>query len=321
MLLLWFSKQIGNQLYLKVSMKFVIYFFGRASLPTSHLYTLLVVVALALFYPKRSVAQVNVRDFDFESRTAYLVVLFDESEYIGSFLGRENNMLILATLDYPRIGIPFNQIRSITKVEPENFVNGEYWYTTPSSSRYLQLPSAMNLKSGEAFYLNAYLAFNTINVGITDNLSMAGGIDFYSLVNGDPLFFVNPRYGKQINPDMHIGGGVIYANVVDQEYGIAYGLFTYGNKNTNITAGLGFGYYDTEFSFLPTSSLSGTMRLKKNFALVGESWYIPDNAGLFAYAIRFFGESFTFDLGMINNRTLSQELLFGVPYIDVGYKF
>ena len=66
--------------------------------------------------------------------------------------------------------------------------------------------------------------------------------------------------------------------------------------------------------------LGGELRVGRRISLVTENWMVPELEGaMISYGIRFFGESLSADLGLVN---LSSEMVFpGIPYVDFVVSF
>jgi len=272
----------------------------------------------------------------FEQNKTYIIELIDNTQFVGYILQNDSLSIVIKTETIPKIEIPIQKIKRIEEIIPSRLKNGEYWFPNPNSTRYLFGPSAFTLKKGEGYYQNTYLIVNSFNFGITDHISMGAGLEFIStfgsLASGtfQPIFFITPKIGYQITEKFHAGAGVLYATLpgfFDEDnrssFGIAYGIGTYGTPDHNITGGLGWGFFNGEFSDKPIITLSGMTRIGRRVALVTENWIIPadDYYGIITYGIRFFGEKMTVDFAFINNGDIAQALILGIPYVDFVVKF
>lgn len=180
-----------------------------------------------------------------------------------------------------------------------------------------------------------YLFLNYFNFGITDHISIGGGLEFLStfgtLASGsfDPIFFITPKVGFEVTEKFHAGGRILYANTPGfdsndrSSIGILYGIGTYGTPDHNITGGLGWGFVNGESSAKPIITISGMTRISSRAALVTENWFVPVDSyyGIISYGVRFFGEKMTVDLAFINNRDIAEILIIGIPYVDFVVKF
>ncbi len=235
-----------------------------------------------------------------------------------------------------RTELPTTQIQKKELLSESSIKNNEYWFENPNATRYLFGPSAFNLKKGEGYYQNTMLLLNSFNVGITDYFSIGGGIEFLSTFitlsegNFNPIIYFTPKVGFSVADNIHVGGGVLIANIpqfgetTNSGLGVLYGLGTYGNLDHNVTATIGWGSVDGNSFNKPLITVSGMTRVAKKTALVTENWLIPTDSSyepIFSYGVRFFGENIAVDLAFINNWDIAQSLLIGVPYVNFVVKF
>ncbi|WP_461491208.1 hypothetical protein [Pontibacter sp. HJ8] len=258
----------------------------------------------------------------------WIVETRDGSVIQGVFLGQAEGGIRLMTDSAGELVIPHAQIKSTRIVDDSRMRNGEYWFENPNATRYLFSPSAFSLKKGEAYYQNTYLVLNSFNIGITDNITMGGGIELISTFTGNPAFYLTPKATFQISEKWRAGGGILYANAigVDEDFsglGVGYGIATYGNRDNNATLGIGYGFVDGEISSKPVITLSGMKRASRRIAFVTENWFVPADGyyGVLSYGIRFMGERITVDLAFLNNREIASEIAIGVPYVDFVINF
>lgn len=294
------------------------------------LFTILISSVTNLF------GQESFSDYNFDKTKTYIFELQDGTKFIGSILQSDKLFVVVQTSSIPKIEIPFLKIKKIKVVDPSNLKNGEYWFPNPNRTRYLFSPSAFTLKKGEGYYQNTYGFLNSVNIGLSDHISIGIGLEFLSTFatlsagSFDPVFFITPKIGYQITDKFHAGAGVLYINIPEffgtdrrSGLGIAYGIGTYGTPDHNITGGLGWGFFEGEFSNLPFVTISGTTRISRRTALVTENWIIPsgDYHALISYGVRFFGEKLTVDLAFINGSGIAEVFILGIPYVDFVVKF
>jgi len=250
--------------------------------------------------------------------------------YVGTIIEGNDKEIILLTEGKTKVHIPIETIQDIRSIPSSHFHDGEYWFPNPNETRYLYAPSAFNLKKGEGYYQNTYLFINSFNYGFTDNFSFGVGFEFLSTFGsfgGDfnPIFFLTPKYSMQVSENFRVGIGVLFGNVSNLVggFGVGYGLATYGNPEHNATLGLGFGFFDGDFSTDPVITISGMTRISRRISLVTENWFFPADVyrGILTYGIRFFGESMSVDLALINNSDIATAFPIGIPYIDFVVKF
>ena len=82
--------------------------------------------------------------------------------------------------------------------------------------------------------------------------------------------------------------------------GLFYGVGTIGNRDNNMTVGIGYGYAGDEILRTPLINISGMVRVNRRLFLLTENYFIPEaEAGgiLFAGA-RWTTEQFAVDFGL-----------------------
>ena len=270
-----------------------------------------------------------------DSTKTYKLELNDGTTLVGNFLKKDANNAILKTFSVPRIEIPISKIKSIEKVEDSSIKNEKYWFPNPQPTRYFYGPSAFTLKKGKGYYKNTFVFINSVDYGITDNISIGGGLELVSTVlstflDTRPIFFLTPKVGFKVSEKFHAGGGLLYVHIPtvfgsggSTNLGIAYGCGTIGSTDHNITGGLGWGFVDGEFSKRPIVTLSGMTRIGKRAALVTENWIVPFDSyyGLYSYGIRFFGENMAVDLAFLNNAEIASAIPIGIPFLTFSVNF
>ncbi|RDV14629.1 hypothetical protein DXT99_13240 [Pontibacter diazotrophicus] len=257
----------------------------------------------------------------------WIVETNDGSVFQGTYLGQSEAGIRLLTESAGEITIPMSAVKNFRILDERNFRNGVYWFENPNATRYLFSPSAYSLRKGEAYYQNTYLVLNSFNYGVTDRFTIGAGFELISTFSGEPIFFITPKYTFPISENWNAGAGVLYANAAIEDFsglGIGYGIVTYGNRDNNVTLGVGFGYVDDEVSGEPVINLSGMKRVGRKVALVTENWFVPAGGyyGVYSYGLRFMGERITVDFAFLNNPDIASEVVFiGVPYLDFVVKF
>jgi hypothetical protein len=234
--------------------------------------------------------------------------------------------------------ISLERVKEMRQIEEKDLHRkGRYWYPNMNAARYFFGPSAIPLEKGDGYFQNADLLVNNINYGITKNFSVQGGgiVPF--------AFFLMPKFGYQLNKNLHVGGGVTYAITLlkfrktNYKFGAAYGITTFGNKNTNLTFGMGYGFSNTNDEVIvppkPILIVSGTARLSRRFALVTENVIIPLKNSYYvaagkiteynyrdsgSFGLRFLKERTTIDFGFLG---FPQEIFGPFVFADIVFRF
>ncbi|NBO69185.1 hypothetical protein EBV26_01690 [bacterium] len=223
--------------------------------------------------------------------------------YVGSIVERDQRELIILTDAGTKITVLLSNIQDIRSIPKYQIHDGKYWNPNPDHSRYYFSPSAFNLKKGERYYQNTYLFLHSFNFGLSDNVSIGLGfefpISFFAAGLGDSwtyqMYYVNPKYSKQVAENITVGVGVLVGNlgifkkigtIGDfREFGVSYGLVTYGNPEHNATLGLGLGLFDGKLRSDPVITISGMTRVTRRISLVTDNWFFPADVyrGIISY--------------------------------------
>jgi hypothetical protein len=285
-------------------------------------YFFILLVISALLWPATLISQVPQSDTQTKRCIVYLK---DGTTVQGIIINESAQELNIQTENLGTVNIKKEQVQKIVPLNNENFRKGKYWFPNPNYSRYFFGPG-LQLKKGEGYYQNTDLSLNSINYGLTDFLSIGGGIEIYSTLSGHPTFFITPKVGFKIVNSLSIGGGFLYANTTEAigdfaGLGIGYGTVTYGNENSNATLGIGWGMVDKTWSDKPIVTVSGMTRVARSIALVTENWFVPDYA-IFTYGVRFIGERIAVDIGFVNTKDIIKTFPIGFPiWLDFVLKF
>lgn len=215
-------------------------------------------------------------------------------------------------------------------------------------TRLLFSPTGRPLARGAGYFSDHYVLFPGVAYGITDNLSLSGGM---SVLPGygvsEQLFYISPRLGKQFSESLSVSGGALYASGgegLDHDAVTAgFAMATFGRPDRSVTIGGGVlrtvetrtegrvvngrVIYDTResASYTPALVVGGVSRLSRRIALVSENWLIlHDDFNIkeqpFALGVRFLGDRLSADVGVI----LVGEALdegFPIPWLSVSYHF
>jgi len=262
----------------------------------------------------------------------YHIVLHNGNELNGQLIERRASDIRVKTNNIGEVTIPNSEIKRMEPIKQDQVKGGKYWFDNPNATRYLFAPSAINLNKGEAYYQNTYIIGNSINYGVTDNISI-GGIVILPLIA-----LITPKIGFEVVKNFHLGGGIIAGILPESNFtGIVYGVATLGSKENNFTLGGGYGFVNEEFTKSPIITLNGMARVGRKVALVTENWvypyydevYLSDGTFdkelttfyIISYGVRIMRERVTFDIALLNNSDISEFVFLGIPYIDFVFKF
>lgn len=256
------------------------------------------------------------------------VTLKDKTVVHGSLIEQTADSIVILVEGQQIVNLNKDKVKSI-KFTDGSKVNDSQWFDNPNASRHFFWPTAFNLKQGEVSYHNISIFLHTLNVGITDWFSMGVGMEFvYTFATGKPVFWLTPKVGFPIGKDWQLGGGAYYVNNVfgiGDLKGIAllYTNTTYGTRDNNVSAGIGYGLINGQFSNKPTFMLGGTIRLSKKIGLVTENWFLAGDKyyPLLTYGVRVMNNTVTLDFGFANSKDIVKISAIGIPFIDFYLHF
>lgn len=246
-----------------------------------------------------------------------IVKMKNGDEYQGRIMSMGKDTVRLATENGE-----LNLIAANVVLISEDDNTSKYPFANPHDTRYFFGPSAIPLGKGEGYYQNIYISFNSVNYGITDYLSIGGGFEFISTITGNPVWFLTPKLGFEVANKFHLGGGLLAFGASDLgAAGILYGVATYGTSESNVSAGLGYGFAFGDLDDAATTVvLSATHRVGRSIALLTENYVFVNSFGdatlLGIQGIRILGRKNAFDVGAVIIPA-AVEFIPALPY--VGY--
>ena len=199
----------------------------------------------------------------------------------------------------------------------------------PNYSRLLFAPTARPLARGEGTFSDYELVFPGVAFGLTDNVSIAGGV---SVIPGlglrEQVYYVAPKIGWNIGDKAAVAIGGFAATIGDEHrdsLGIGYLMGTFGGRDRSVSVGLGALRATGAASTTPLLMLGGNVTVSRHVALVGETWLALDEGFGAAeqpigVGVRFFGERLSADVGVVVIGALLDEG-FPAPWASVSYHF
>lgn len=173
------------------------------------------------------------------------------------------------------------------------------------------VPSGFGPKKGELYYQNLTIFFNQVQYGASDQFSIGLTFELFSLLAAidsnryQPGFALSPKVSIPIiEEEVHLGLGAMFVEIPDSEefldLGFVLGTVTFGKEDRHVSAGLGFGLVEGDFSVQPIYLWSGQYRLSRRWHFMSENTWIPAaKLGLFNFGFRYRGRQVHWDLGLI----------------------
>jgi hypothetical protein len=299
--------------------------------------TLVIGMFIMLFQLDGWAQKVALNELVVDSTVVYQFDLLDGGRLMGTVHALEEDAVVIHTRDAGEVRLAKDRVERITRMSYSATATGRHWFENPHGTRYLFSSSAIPLRKGEGYYQNTYLLLNSVAVGVTNNISVGGGIELLSMFVKDspgPIFFLTAKGGAKVAKDLYLGGGALYTSIPDvftddgssERVGVGF-LFTqatYGILDHQVTGSVGWAYGNDEIAKRPVLTLSGLTRLGRKVALLSENWFVPEDGGYYAvysYGVRFMGESIAVDLAFLNNSDIAEGIIIGIPWVDFVVKF
>lgn len=211
-------------------------------------------------------------------------------------------------------------IREIKEIPRADMREGSYWFPNPNSTRLFFAPTGQMLKKGEGYVSDYELFFPGIAYGLTDNISIGGGVSLIPASASDQAYYFTPKIGFSVAEKVHLAAGVLFAGTKGGTGGVYYAVGTLGDGNGSVTLGGGYGFAGGKIERKPVGMLGAEKRISRRIAIVTENYLLPvsnDNI-LYSFGLRFMGEKITTDLALFN---VANSGVIGLPWVDFVFRF
>jgi len=268
----------------------------------------------------------------------YHVETNDGNEYIGTIVEQNEQSVKIKTEKLGVLTILRIDIKNITPVKKEAIKAGKYWFHNPQSTRYFWGPTGYGLKKGEGYYQNVWIYGNQVSVGVTDHISIGVGMIPAFLFFGAPTpVWVTPKVSIPLKKDkVNVGLGVMAGTVlgVEDEYdyegdktnsnfGIAYGVTTFGSRDKNLSIGLGYGYAGGGWAKSPTVTMSFMIRTGDRGYIISENYLFSsdrESTGVISIGGRRLVKKVAIDFGGMMP-VVSEGYVIVLPWLGISVPF
>jgi hypothetical protein len=248
-----------------------------------------------------------------------IVTLKDGSTIFGRILAVNGDTVSFQS-QAGNIQLSAGAIRGIKEIAIADVREGEYWFPNPNYTRLFFAPTGQMLKKGEGYFSDYELFFPGFAYGLTDNVTIGGGVSLFPAGIEDQVYYLTPKVGFSISDKVHLATGMLLAGTQGETGGIYYGVGTFGDGNASLTLGGGYGFAGGKIESKPVGMIGGELRIARRIGLVTENYLLPvseDNV-LYSFGLRFMGEKITTDLALVN---VVGSGVIGVPYVDFVFRF
>lgn len=257
-----------------------------------------------------------------EEIPVYRIKTKDGNEFIGQITGEDADKIMLNTEKFGEITIQKTDIQSKRLISGSRVVDGELWLDNPQATRYFFSPNGYGIRKGEAYYQNVWVFFNQFTLGVSDNFSISAGMVPLFLFAGAPTpVWLNPKFSVPVVKDKYnVGAGALLGTVLGGggAFGILYGVNTFGNRDKNITLGLGWGFSEGQIASSPTVTLGGMIRTGPKGYFLTENYIIStgfETFGLISLGGRRLINNVGLDYGLIVPVNSFADGFFAVPWL------
>ncbi len=202
----------------------------------------------------------------------------DGNTFLGKVISEDSVSVVLQTDNLGNLTIQKKDIKSRELVNPEQVKGGELWFANPQSTRYFWAPNGYGLKKGEGYYQNIYVLWNQFSVGVTDYFSLGGGLIPTFLFTEPTPVFILPKFSIPIEKDkLNLGVGALLGTIFgesDANFGLLYGLSTFGSPDNNVSVGLAYGFAGGDWAEKPLINVGGMFRTGKRGYFLTENYYM-----------------------------------------------
>ncbi len=202
----------------------------------------------------------------------------DGNGYNGEVVASDSAKVIFRSQQLGDLTILQKDIKSLLAVDSTQIKGDKYWFKNPQATRYFFSPNGYGLKKSEGYYQNIWVLVNSFAIGISDYVSLGGGVIPTFLFAGAPTpAWITVKVSIPVSKDkFNLGAGVLAGSVLGESnagFGIFYGLATVGSRDKNLSMGIGYGFSGGSISQAPMINLSGMYRVGSRSYLLTENYF------------------------------------------------
>jgi hypothetical protein len=259
----------------------------------------------------------------------YRIETQDGNVYIGRVVDFDPGKITLNTDNLGTITVDRTQIKRMEAIDENQFKKGGYWFPNPQSTRYFWTPSGYGLKKGEGYYQNVWVLFNQVAYGITDNVSIGAGLVPLFLFGGaNTPIWITPKVSIPITKDkVNLGIGALVGTITGadiDEFGVIYGIGTFGSRDKNLSVGLGWGYGGGELADRPTITLSAMIRTGPRGYFMTENYFVDagtETVGMVSFGGRRIIGNAALDYGLFIPWGSDIGTFVAAPWLGISFPF
>lgn len=216
---------------------------------------------------------------------SYRVETLQGTAFTGTLVSMSLTKLEFETQEMGHVSLERVQIRRAELQGPVAVGVKPGYFDIGNGNRLFFAPTGRGLRKGENTLQVISLYFVGANFGLTDNISFGG---YVSLIPGldisNQFIALTPKISFPVSDKLHVGVGALYLRIptfdaFDRAYGVGilYGAATYGSADNNVTAGLGYGFFEGKIGSTPILQMGGQKRVSRRISLISENYVVLDS--------------------------------------------
>jgi hypothetical protein len=210
----------------------------------------------------------------------------------------------------------------------------------PHATHYFLGTSALPLERGTGWYKNTLVTLNSAAYGLTNNLSISGGVDLFSLISSRQgmVWYARAQVQGSLGEYVHLGAQLFHASIplplppeiafmADGRRGLSSGLgmITLGDERYSVTLCGGVAYDGERLARGPLLGAMARADLAASISVITEHWMLTDpivNYPVHSLGIRLFFDQLAVDAGIAYEKQLAAKLLpIGMPFLSATLNF
>ena len=214
------------------------------------------------------------------------VELREGSVLVGRIILRDSSRTTIETASLGRVVMSNDRIATLQHAgSPEEADD------LPQDTRLTFITNGFGLKRGEGYYQNVWVLGNLVAYGLTDHLSISAGLVPLFFFDGTPSpGMLGLKASIPLDDEIHLGIGGQAGTLLfdgDMFFGDAYGVLTFGSRQSHINVGGGALFNDEDD--LPVIAFGGVTKVSRRWSLISENYLFPteDFGGGLSFGGRF----------------------------------
>ena len=260
-----------------------------------------------------------------DTSTVFIIRMRDGTSLTGRVMGADSaGNIRFSTVSFGVIPVRLIDIESAVPGESSTRADGQgqVWFPNPNTTRLMFAPTGRQLKRGDGYFSDYLLFFPGFAYGVTDRITIGGGMSIFPTGLDNQLFFFTPKVSVVRSERTNVAVGALMVSAAGETASLLYGVSTWGGRNGSVTAGLGFGYANGALTDKPLMVIGFDKRVSRGFGLISENYVIPgvEDGIMLSIGGRFIGERMAVDLGLFTIPAIATEVPF-LPFIGFVRNF